>query len=263
MVKVVVSDLDGTLLNGEHRVSSYTCERIQKLAERDIEFLIATGRHYCDLNHIVEALGGNIYLITSNGAQVHDRDGALVHSVTIPKNLVDEVITISRGYDVQVNVYSENAWYVEQPNERLLTMHHDSKFYYRQVSFRQISLEGIFKIYFCGQHEQLQRLCLDLKNRYVDQLSITFSFDTILEVMGKDVSKASALGVFGQRESFSLDKMMAFGDGLNDLEMLQAVGHAVVMDNAHPKVKQSITDYNTAPVNTDDGVARYLEEYFW
>lgn len=261
MVNVVVSDLDGTLLNGEHRVSPYTCELVQRLAQHGIEFLIATGRHYCDINHIFDALGGNMYLITSNGAQIHDRTGNLVSSVDIPLDIVNDIIDRSRLFDVQVNIYSTDAWYVEKPNEALLSLHQDSNFCYQCVDFSRTPFDHVFKVYFCGKHQQLLHLQAVLKEKFADELSITFSFDTILEVMGKNVSKASALDVFSERESFSLDKMMAFGDGLNDLEMLEAVGHAVVMDNAHPKVKQSIVNYSTAPVNTDDGVARYLQRY--
>ena len=72
MYKVVVSDLDGTLLNNHHQISSHTRRTLHALTDRGIRFIVATGRHHVDVQSIRDALGLDIYLITANGAVVHD-----------------------------------------------------------------------------------------------------------------------------------------------------------------------------------------------
>ncbi len=70
--KAIISDLDGTLLNSKHRISTYTKEVIKKVIEKGIHFYIATGRHHQDVNHIRNQLGLDTTFITSNGCRVHN-----------------------------------------------------------------------------------------------------------------------------------------------------------------------------------------------
>ena len=72
MYPVVVSDLDGTLLNKQHQLSPRTKEVITQLSERGVKFVFATGRHFLDVEQIRAQLGIDMYLITSNGAMVHN-----------------------------------------------------------------------------------------------------------------------------------------------------------------------------------------------
>ncbi|MDD2821755.1 MAG: HAD family hydrolase, partial [Flavobacterium sp.] len=70
-IKVVISDLDGTLLNSEHRISSYTKSIFKELHEQNYLIIVATGRHHLDAMAIIEELGFPVYLVTSNGARIH------------------------------------------------------------------------------------------------------------------------------------------------------------------------------------------------
>ena len=94
MYKAVVSDLDGTLLNEEHKVSPFTKETIELLLEKGIKFYIATGRGYVGAKEIMDEIGLKIPLITSNGARIVDENGAEIYVNNIEQKYVDKIFSI-------------------------------------------------------------------------------------------------------------------------------------------------------------------------
>ena len=80
MYHIVASDMDGTLLTPDHKLSDYTKETLKLLTAKDINFVFATGRHHIDIGQIRDALGIKAFMITSNGARVHDLNNQLVFS---------------------------------------------------------------------------------------------------------------------------------------------------------------------------------------
>ena len=96
MFKVVVSDLDGTLLNGQHQISPRTRDTLHRLVDQGIKFVVATGRHHVDVRSIRDALGLDIYLITSNGAVVHDKQDSLVFNQALPSTVAAELIALEQ-----------------------------------------------------------------------------------------------------------------------------------------------------------------------
>ncbi|WP_265448412.1 HAD family hydrolase, partial [Aeromonas salmonicida] len=96
MFKVVVSDLDGTLLNKQHQISPRTRDTLHRLVEQGIKFVVATGRHHVDVRSIRDTLGLDIYLITSNGAVVHDKQDQLIFNQALPAAVAAELIALDR-----------------------------------------------------------------------------------------------------------------------------------------------------------------------
>jgi len=108
----------------------------------------------------------------------------------------------------------------------------------------------------------LADLELKLLAHFGDSLSIAFSTPTCLEAMQKGVNKGNAvkavLGLMGRDPA----EAIAFGDGMNDKEMLTLVGHGVVMGNAHSRLKETLPELPQALTNDEDGVADYLQQRF-
>ena len=259
-VKMVVSDLDGTLLNSEHKLTRPTIDAVQKLVEQGVQFMLATGRHYQDVHLIAQQLNVDMCLITSNGARVHNSAGELLYENHIPSHLVKKVLDLSAGFDVHRNLYQQDFWLVEEPHEALLAIHHESGFEYKICDFSVSDLAHIDKIYFTAEHDKLVELEVLLKQHLSEQLYITFTSPEYLEVMNLGVSKAQALKMVLQQRALSSREVMALGDGMNDIEMLNLVGHAVVMDNASDQVKTLLPNAMLANSNAVDGVATYLEK---
>jgi len=259
MYKVIVSDLDGTLLNAQHRISDYTEDLIRFVLSKGIPFIIATGRHYRDVVGLTQNLGESLCTITSNGARAHDGFGKLLYQQNMTSVEAKEILTIAAGFNVHQNVYDGDRWLVEQPDLGLLAMH-PSGFAYEEVKLLSEPLDNVAKTFFVGDTEVLQQLRLALIARFGVDLNLVFSLDNVLEVMAQGVSKGRALESILAGQNMDNTDSIAFGDGMNDLEMLRWVAQPVLMANAQEALKESLSGYQLAGLNAEDGVARYLKQ---
>lgn len=259
-IKLVVSDLDGTLLNQDHKLTARTIAAVNKLVERGVQFMFATGRHYQDVYLIAQKLGVEMSLITSNGARVHDAHGQILYENHIPDELVSQVLTLSEGFEIHRNLYQQDLWLVEEPHEALLAIHDQSGFEYEMTDFADLELKHIDKIYFTADHEVLLPLEKALKEAFHEQLSITFTSPEYLEIMNLGVSKGHALQMLLAQNDILPEETVALGDGMNDKEMLRLVGHRVIMENAADSLKALFEQANYAPSNSEEGVAQYIEQ---
>ncbi len=262
MFKVVVSDLDGTLLNNQHQISPHTRRTLHRLTERGIRFIVATGRHHIDVQSIRDTLGLDIFLITANGAVVHDKQDNCIYNQTIPPQLAQELVEIERRPDIDLHLYQGDEWLVEAESPELLAYHKDSGFTYRVVDPIALDKQGINKIFYTGEHPELVELENRLLTYFGDRLSIAFSTPTCLEAMQKGVNKGNAVKAVLELNGYQLQDAIAFGDGMNDFEMLSMAGRGVVMGNAHSRLKDALPSHPQALTNDEDGVAEYLTQLF-
>lgn len=262
MYDVIVSDLDGTLLNSQHRISGYTREVLHELTRRGVEFIVATGRHHVDVRAIRDQLGLNVSLITSNGARIHDADDNLLHNQSIPADMVEELLFRFRLPEVHLNLYQGDHWLVEEPLPALLDFCPDSPFRYRVTDLRQLPADGVDKVFYAGSHAQLEKMEDLLLAHFGDRLNITFSLPICLEVMHGSVNKGSAVASLAALRNTPLARVIAFGDGMNDYEMLRRAGTGVVMANAHTRLQDALPHHERTHSADDDGVARYLARVF-
>ena len=258
MFKVVVSDLDGTLLNNQHQISPHTRRTLHRLTTEGIRFIVATGRHHIDVQGIRNALGLEIFLITANGAVVHDKQDNCIYNQTIPPKLAQELVEIERHPETLLHLYQGDEWLVEAESPEMLAYNKESGFSYRVVDPIALDKQNINKIFYSGEHVDLVELENRLLTYYGDLLSITFSTPTCLEVMQKGVNKGNAVKAVLEQNGYQLSDAIAFGDGMNDFEMLSMVGHGVVMGNAPQRLKDALPRHPQALTNDEDGVAEYL-----
>jgi len=262
MYQLIASDLDGTLLNGEHMVDAYTAETLRTLEERGVQFVIATGRHYLDVMGIRDVLGIRAHLITSNGARIHSPDNELIHAEDIPANLVKELSQAEFSAGTLLNFYLDDAWLIDQHSQYLLDMHQDSGFTYRIEDLANHNGHGVPKILYIGNHAHLLEVESKLRERFGNTLYITFSMPDCLEVMAASVSKGHALQVVLDRLSLKREQCIAFGDGQNDLELLQTAGHPRLMSNANPRLIAALPNVVQIGSNEESGVAKHLRSAF-
>ncbi|MEA3404337.1 MAG: Cof-type HAD-IIB family hydrolase [Pseudomonadota bacterium] len=260
-VQLVVADMDGTLLNGEHKLTPNTVATVQSLVAQGVQFMLATGRHYEDVYLMAQQLGVEACLITSNGARVHDYHGQVLYENHMPESLVKQVLQISRGFELHRNVYQQDLWLVEEPHEALLAIHDQSGFRYQMADFSNMDLSHIDKIYFTAEHEKLVPLERLLASQFSDMLSVTFTSPEYLEVMNFGVSKGQALKKVLQLKGKTAQQTLAFGDGMNDISMLQLAGFGVVMENASEAVKQQLPNCMRAASNSNEGVALFIQQH--
>ena len=115
MFKVVVSDLDGTLLSRQHQISSRTRDTLHRLVDQGVKFVVATGRHHVDVRSIRDALGLDIYHYLQRRRGTRQAGSAGLHNQALPSTVAAELIAMERDPgSIHINVYYGDEWLVEE-----------------------------------------------------------------------------------------------------------------------------------------------------
>lgn len=264
MYHVVASDLDGTLLSPDHTLSVYAKETLRLLTQRGVHFVFATGRHHVDVAQIRDNLEISAYMITSNGARVHNTQGELIFSHNMDPDIALDLYRIMQdSTDILTNVYINDEWYMNQESEEQKEFFQESVFTYKLYEPGLLTTEGVCKIYFTSdEHEKLVPLEDAINARWGDRVNVSFSLPTCLEVMAGGVSKGHALEQVSKLMGYSLKDCIAFGDGMNDLEMLSMSGKGCLMSDSLPRLKESLPEMEIIGSNANDAVPHYLRRMY-
>ncbi|WP_047048886.1 Cof-type HAD-IIB family hydrolase [Vibrio mexicanus] len=265
-IRIVASDLDGTLLGPNHQLSEFSKETLKSLHDSGYTFIFATGRHHVDVSGIRDSVGIPAYMITSNGARVHDTEDQLVYSQNVAPELVQPVIdVIKNDPSIMIHLYHNDDWRLNQDDEYLRTFHSETGFSYKLFDHDAAPTDGIAKIFFTHpehDHEHLVTYEQKLIEKFGDKINVAFSTPWCLEVMCASVSKGDALKAVAESLGHNLENCIAFGDGMNDVEMLSMAGKGLVMGTSHEKVFQALPDNEVIGSSADDAVAHYLQQHF-
>ena len=260
-IKAVVLDLDGTLLNSDHRISDRNKRVLAELRKKGIKVFLATGRTYTSLYKYKQELELDTPVICYNGARVVDsRNDQTYFEHPIEGHDVKELIKISREKGIHLNLYQNDVWYVERnDNEETKTYMEISGLEYEKKNFDTFEDYRMTKSLFIAEHDELLELERILSEKLNGSVHLTFSRPFFLEILQGDVNKGTALEKILKKEGIPCENVIAFGDGLNDYEMLKTVGLGVAMGNSLERLKE-LVDIKTLS-NDEDGVAVFLEKY--
>lgn len=261
--EAIVCDLDGTLLNGEHKLSEETKNTIKEVKATGRKIFIATGRHHLDAIELKRQLGLDSYLISSNGARIHDENNQEIYEKNIDEDIAKFILDTKCSKDIARHIYTGEKWYVEEEREEYIKFHQESGFLYEVKDFSTIKGEKFIKMFFISQNqEELLKLEKYFEEKLGDKISITLSGPECLELMDKNVTKGEAIKNIMKKLNIPLNNTMAFGDGLNDYEMLSEVGKGLLMGNCAQRLREKLPDNEIIEKNIENGVARYLRKIF-
>lgn len=267
MYKAVVSDLDGTLLNGSHEIDEFTKETVSAVIDKGIKFYIATGRSYSGAKAIMDKLGLKIPLITSNGARIMDEEGKEIYINNLEKKYSDSILDIDykkKGESIVLNVYSGNDWYVtEDRREFYMKINPKRTFFPEVTTLEDLKTKEFTKIFFLGEHDELLELEKEIEEVTKGEVNIAFVLEHCLEIFSKESDKANAAKFLLKRDGIDIKDAVSFGDGENDYEMLTMAGKGFIMGNALYKLKNMMPeDFEIIGTNNEDGEAKKLVEIF-
>ncbi|MBR2942542.1 MAG: HAD family phosphatase [Clostridia bacterium] len=262
MIKLIACDMDGTLLTSDKKLPKDLFSVLEQLRERGILFAVASGRQYGSLRRDFEALVPHILFICENGALIMDKDEQIFLDPIDPDDL-PRIIAVSRTMQ---GVYpaiccAGVALMEETAPEHFLTamqIHYKNT---RIVPDLMTACEGVLdacKVCFYSDDAAESASLPVLQNELGDTLSIIHSDYYWVDVMKPGVNKGAALDALYARLHITKDEAMAFGDYLNDYELLKNVTHSYAMANAHPQLKAIAA--HIAPSNDEDGVMRVIKE---
>ncbi|MBZ4682658.1 MAG: hypothetical protein PWP46_336 [Fusobacteriaceae bacterium] len=258
-IKLIVCDLDGTLLNSNHEISDFNIEILKKLKEKNIEIILASGRSYEAMLPTIKKLELNNEVISYNGAAIY-KNNNLIYQKTLPKNIAKELIQIGKEKDIYFHAFHNFKWHIEKFTNEAKEYKERSGLQEYYIDFSTLENPNFLKLMYISSKENIDNLELFLKEKYKDKIYLGRSNDNFLEVMHKDVSKANALKEILKNRDFSNENIMAFGDGFNDYEMLKYSKIGVVMNNSNENLKSLIT--HKALSNDENGVGIFLKNFF-
>lgn len=265
MYSLVASDLDGTLLLPDDTVGEFSRSVIERLIQTGKQVVIATGRCQPDVESILRSYNLPVHLITSNGAKVTSACKQLNVVEHLPEDIARRVLEETRhDADLVLNQYCQSQWITSASTQLLEEFNQNDEFEPTVKAideFHTVDVEKIFFIHKDQDHEALVVLDERLKSLFGDQVSSTFSAPWCLEIMASSVSKDNALQRLADFLEIPMSRCIAFGDGMNDVEMLSRVGKGLVMGTAHSKVLKALPDHETIGSCVDESVAHYLSTH--
>lgn len=266
MKTLYVSDLDGTLLRSDETLSPFTVDTINTLVQRGCLFSYATARSYITASKVTNQLSAPLPLIVYNGAMIiHNADGRRLKLNPFPetvKALLEDLL--SHGiYPIVYSLQGDRERYSFLPDKCtrgmeifLKTREGDPRC--TEVSSSQELFRG--ELFYITCIDEPARL-LPMYRKYGQKYRAVYEKDFYsgeqwLEFMPKEASKANAVRQL--KQMFQCDRVVAFGDGVNDLDMFRMADECYAMENAVPELKSIATGVISS--NDEDGVARWLRE---
>ncbi|GIO23482.1 Cof-type HAD-IIB family hydrolase [Oceanobacillus sp. J11TS1] len=239
-IKMIALDMDGTLLDDRKEITNWTKKQIMKAHQAGIIVVLCTGRPFHHCYTYVQNLQLNSHLITCNGGQIFESD----HTAVIAQHLLEAETLASLyhyGRDLSMDTWtisSKEPFYNDLPDNyseyewlKFSCAHKDDKFL-NKIAAKVHSIDGI-----------------EVSNR----TAVT------IEVNPAGVNKAAALELVCERLGITMENVMAVGDSLNDVKMIQSAGIGVAMGNAQKAVLE-VADEMTE-TNNHDGVGKAIEKF--
>ncbi|MBD3308829.1 Cof-type HAD-IIB family hydrolase [candidate division KSB3 bacterium] len=259
--KVLVSDLDSTLLTTQRVITPRTVRAFEQAKEQGKYVTFATGRNYLSALPTITTLEPNAPLILYNGSRIEDPQ---TRNVLYAKNLKNayacKAFDLNRRFQIHVSVYCDDEIYIETLTPEAQEFMEKEHVTCHPVGDLTTFLAGRdpIKLLFIGDPEKLHRYAQEY--RAIDGNSeLVGSEATYLEILPEGVSKGVALRHLAEYLGVTLEEIIAVGDNPNDIDMVQEAGLGVAVANAHPDVKR-VADLITES-NDQDGVAKIIEEY--
>lgn len=260
-LQIVFTDVDGTLVDNNHHPMPESSGVLQRVARR-MPLCLVSARSPEGLYPIQNQLGFSGPLACFSGAYVLDHEGSELLSATIPtrdaldiKRYLDEELP-----DICVATYGYHTWIVGDRSDPRI----EREEYYVQATSRACSdlaqafgEGGVHKFLLMGEPADILAAERRMAERY-PSLNVVRSNETLCEVMCGEASKRRAVEVLCERYGALPHNAIAFGDGPNDCDMLEAVGHSYAMANAEDEVKR-VAKRVVPWTNEECGVARMLD----
>ena len=268
-IKLIATDMDGTLLDPKGQVDIPRLEKIlDQLEERGIRFVIATGNEIHRVKQLLGHLTERVVLIVANGARIFEGN-QLLQAQTWDDDMVNRALEFFKGRECQDQfvVTSMNGGFVKEGTvftqlENFMTPEMIELFYQRMNFVEELESHlfgGVLKMSLVVGEERSDSVLEEINQLFNGHVQAVSSGYGCIDILQAGIHKAWGLQELLKRWDIKAEEIMAFGDSENDVEMLQLAGIAYAMENADDKAKAVATDF--APSNSQAGVYQVLEDW--
>ncbi len=262
MIKMIVTDIDGTIYTPDKGITDEVKQCIQNLAKNGIRIAIATGRSYSSAKIVADNLGITCPLICYQGGLVNTYEGKIIDVKYLNPKIAKGIISDFRKRNIHLNVYVEDKLYVEDDNKYIKDYIGDKGIdYFKVNSFDELDFTKLNKLLAIKYDtEFIDKLISELQQKY-PQIYVVKSFDYFCEIANKEATKGNAIKILAKKYGIKVDEVLAIGDQNNDIEMVETAGIGIAMGNGTDEIK-SKADYITGTV-TENGFVKAINKFVW
>ncbi len=269
-IKLIALDLDGTLLDSKKQLPEENAAALTRAAQAGICIVPSTGRFYGGMPEAVRALPFVRYVITINGAQVFDaQTGTGIYQAEMSNDRAVEIMRFLDTKDVIYDCYKDNWGFMTAALQEKTAEYAPNPHYYRMIKdlrrpvpelkayLREVG-GGVQKVQVFCKNQAVRDVISDELRRRFTGIAVSSSLPTNIEINDERANKGDALLALAAHLGIAREQTMAFGDGSNDIPMLQAAGIGVCMANG---CEESLAAADRVTVTNDEfGVARVIDE---
>lgn len=288
MIKLIVTDMDGTLFNSEQQISIRNMAAIREAEKNNVSFMIATGRSIDTIQPTLDAYQLKCSLILLNGAEIRDEEKNIIHTINIEQEKVFEISKQLKkvGYipeymtnkgsqicDTEENMYLNMGYRILcLDREHKLTLEEAIEVGKNSVFMKSLTRNNSLEEMFANNIEVRKIIVFNPDGRINDRnreklikefpdLTILSSYPENIEINAKSAQKGFGLEQAIQKMGISKEEVAVFGDGLNDLSMIQLFPNSYVPENGNPRLKKFAKEI--IPSNNRDGVGEKIFEILY
>jgi len=284
MIKLIASDMDGTLLNSNHKISKENLEAIKKAESMGVKFTIATGRRFEDVKPLIDENNLKCQSIVLNGGEYIDEEGKVLEGIYIDRKEASQIIDMIIKENIVAEIYTNQGLYSVNTKEEALTeVAYRIKAFDPKTSFEEaikyaethphfLDLKYIKDIdeflnsdikigkFVAFYNDEETTIKVKRKLESIERLAIASTFTKNIEINNKEAQKGLILAKVAEKMGIRRDEVMVIGDSFNDYSMFTEFPISFAMKNAVPQIKEAakyITD-----TNDNAGVAKAIYKVF-
>lgn len=288
MIKLLVSDMDGTLFNSNQEISPFNIAAIKKAREQGVRFMIATGRSIDTIKPTLEKYGLYCGLILMNGAEIRDEENHIIDTINIDYKIInrlakrlnelsyipeymtshgaqicdtEERMYLNMGYrllclDREHKLTLEEAIEAGKTSLFMKTLHKNDSL--QDMLEKQVEIRKIIVFNPDGSVNDKNR---EILKKEFPELTILSSYPENIEINAKMAQKGYGLINAIEKMGINKEEVAVFGDGLNDLSLIEQFPNSFVPVNGHPDIKKIASEI--IPSNDEDGVGKKIFEILY
>jgi len=280
MIKLIASDMDGTLLNSNHKISKENLEAIKKAESMGVKFTIATGRRFEDVKPLIDENDLKCQCIALNGGEYIDEEGKVLEGIYIDRKEASQIIDMIIKENIVAEVYTNQGLYSVNTKEEALTeVAYRIKAFDPKTSFEEaikyaethphfLDLKYIKDIdeflnsdikigkFVAFYNDEETTIKVKRKLEAIERLAISSTFTKNIEINNKEAQKGLILAKVAEKMGIRRDEVMVIGDSFNDYSMFTEFPVSFAMENAVPQIKE-VAKYIT-DTNDNAGVAKAI-----
>ena len=255
MVKLIVSDLDGTLLTGDKNISPYTLSILEVCRKRGIKFAIATSRSEKSSKRFIDSINPDAAIL-NGGALLINGKGTSMYKKLLSSEAAGGIIDacIKSNQIGNITVETEKAYYTtfKEPGTfpgSIDYMH--GKYYDFQKPLSQEAYKVTVEIY-------SPKTAKEIEDTFTECKMVSFTGENWYSFTHKETGKMAAIEILARNEKLRVEDIIAFGDDNNDLDMIRGCGTGVAMENGIDEIKKAAKFICGS--NSNDGVGKWIEK---